>query len=589
MKRLPVLLTGVWGLLALVACSPGNISEPPPAAIVEVAQSEQFGSYLTDAGGGTLYLFVNPTAEGQDPERMTEGVRAAAAPCAGQCLQTWPPFTAEGQVQAGEGVDTELLYTATVDGRSQVIYNGWTLYYYVGDTQPGQINGQGIASFGGEWFILSPAGHKIEMPATEDIALEQIASGLTHPVMLAEAPDSTGRLFIVDQTGQIWILASEGTLLTEPFLDISERMVTLNPSYDERGLLGLAFHPDYGQNGRFFVYYSAPLHAEAPDEFNHTSHLAEFTVSATDPNQAAADSERILLAIDQPQGNHNAGTLAFGPTDGYLYVSLGDGGGANDTGVGHMEDWYDANAGGNGQDIEQNLLGSILRLDVDAGEPYAVPADNPFVGSAGLGEIYAYGFRNPYRFSFDVAGTHELYVGDAGQELYEEVSLVEKAGNYGWNIKEGAHCFDAANPENPPASCPGTVGEGHPRTGDPLIDPVIELRNSGAFDDGHGVVVVGGYVYRGSALPSLDGTYLFGVWSRGDNNGGAIFTAETAQEGMWDFAPLSLEGNPNGELQEFLLSFAQDLNGEVYVLTTQEVGPTGDTGKVYRLGPVNGQ
>ncbi len=133
--------------------------------------------------------------------------------------------------------------------------------------------------------------------------------------------------------------------------------------------------------------------------------------------------------------------------DDNLYISLGDGGNRDDEGIGHVDDWYDKNAGGNGQDITQNLLGSILRIDVDGGEPYGIPADNPFVGKDGLDEIYAYGFRNPYRFSFDMGGYHSLFVGDAGQELWEEISMVEKGGNYGWNVKEGTHCFDAANPE----------------------------------------------------------------------------------------------------------------------------------------------
>ncbi|NJK85753.1 MAG: PQQ-dependent sugar dehydrogenase [Bacteroidales bacterium] len=234
-------------------------------------------------------------------------------------------------------------------------------------------------------------------------------------------------------------------MVNTPFLDIRDKIIQLNSGYDERGLLGLAFHPEYAENGRFFVYYSAPLRDEAPDWFNHTSVISEFAVSV-DNNVADENSERIVMQIDQPQGNHNGGTLAFGPDDN-LYISLGDGGGGDDVAAGHVEDWYEFNAGGNGQDIELNLLGSILRIDVDGEEPYAVPSDNPFVEGEGLDEIYAYGFRNPYRFSFDMEGGNEMYVGDAGQELWEEVSIVESGKNYGWNVKEGTHCFSAENPQ----------------------------------------------------------------------------------------------------------------------------------------------
>ena len=427
----------------------------------------------------------------------------------------------------------------------------------------------------------------------EGIALELVADGFTHPVMLAEAPDGSGRLFVVDQTGVIRVVDSDGTVQSDPFLDISDRVVDLNANYDERGLLGLAFHPDFENNGRFFVYYSAPLRAEAPDDFDHTSHLSEFLVSADDPNRANPNSEQVLLQVDQPQSNHNAGTLAFGPEDGYLYVSIGDGGGANDVGVGHVEDWYEDNEGGNGQDVTQNLLGNILRIDVDGGDPYGIPPDNPFVDEDGLDEIYAYGLRNPYRFSFDRANG-SLLVGDAGQELYEEVSLVTAGGNYGWNVKEGVHCFDAENPEDPPADCPDEVGEGHPREGDPLIDPVIEFPNAN-LPDGLGLVVVGGYVYHGEALPELLGQYLFGVAARGQGEGGAVYAAQPQQSGLWDFSAPNFVDNTGGgvitaggELSDFLLSFGQDLEGEVYLLTAAELGPSGNTGKVFRLVPGEG-
>lgn len=182
------------------------------------------------------------------------------------------------------------------------------------------------------------------------IGLELLADSLTSPVALSVPPDNSGRLFIVDQIGLIKIISKEGKLLQDPFLDIQRKIVELQDAHEERGLLGLAFHPDYKNNGRFFVYYSAPLREEAPDDWNHTSHISEFKVSADNPERADPNSEKILMYVDEPQSNHNAGTLAFGPDD-YLYISLGDGGGANDTDLGHVPDWYERNEGGNGQDI----------------------------------------------------------------------------------------------------------------------------------------------------------------------------------------------------------------------------------------------
>lgn len=174
------------------------------------------------------------------------------------------------------------------------------------------------------------------------VGLELVADGLAAPVVFKPIPDGSGRSVIADQTGQVYVLDAEGNLLDEPFLDLSGRLVEISTDYDERGLLGLAFHPEYADNGRFFVYYSGPLGADAPADWNHTSHISEFQVSATDPNLADSESEEILLQVDQPQGNHDAGQIAFGP-DGYLYIPLGDGGGANDVGLGHVADWYEFN------------------------------------------------------------------------------------------------------------------------------------------------------------------------------------------------------------------------------------------------------
>jgi glucose/arabinose dehydrogenase len=270
--------------------------------------------------------------------------------------------------------------------------------------------------------------------------------------------------------------------------------------------------------------------------------------------------------MDHPQANHNAGMLAFGP-DGYLYISTGDGGGANDTGVGHVE-------GGNGQDISQNLLGSILRIDVNLedGMPYGIPSDNPFVEGEGLDEIFAFGFRNPYRFSFDPEGN--IIVADAGQELYEEIDLVEIGGNYGWNIKEGFHCFDPDQPETSPSSCADVDAFGNE-----LKDPVIEFENSKSFSGGLGNVSIGGYVYEGDSVSSLQGKYIFGVLTEDPSLvRGAVFAADRSGE-TWDYDKLDIP-----ELNEYVLGFGKDNNGEVYVLTNSG---TSNSGKVYRINNVD--
>jgi glucose/arabinose dehydrogenase len=368
-------------------------------------------------------------------------------------------------------------------------------------------------------------------------------------------------------------------LAPEPFLDIRDRIIQLRTDFDERGLLGLAFHPGYAKNGRFFVYYSAPLREGAPAGFNTTSTISEFRVSAGNPDRADHTSERVLLEMDKPQFNHNAGTILFGPRDGYLYIAIGDGGGAHDNELGHVEDWYADNAGGNGQDITQNLLGSILRIDVDRGRPYGIPRGNPFVGKEGLDEIWAYGLRNPYRMSFDMSGRHDLFVGDAGQGLWEEVSIARRGGNLGWNVKEGTHCFDAENPTVSPAECPSTDPEG-----DPLIDPVIEYANI-AQPGGLGTVVVGGHVYRGRDLRGFQGRYIFGDWSRAFRQAdGTLFVATPRHRGLWQLQELRIRNDADGRLGRYVLGFGQDQRGEVYLLTTDNTAPAGTTGKVFRLG-----
>jgi glucose/arabinose dehydrogenase len=414
-----------------------------------------------------------------------------------------------------------------------------------------------------------------------EVALELVANGLSAPVGLVSPDDGSGRLFVVDQIGLIKILKPDGEIVSDPFLDIQNRMGVLSESYDERGLLGLAFHPDYENNGRFFVYYSAPLRTGAPFGWDHTSHISEFLIDPNDPDKADPDSEEILLQVDQPQTNHNGGQLAFGPEDDYLYISLGDGGGANDTGTGHNPNV------GNGQDILNpfwDILGSILRIDVDNGDPYDIPSLNPFVGVSGLNEIFAFGFRNPFRMSFDSEGDHELFVADVGQNLWEEVNIVESGKNYGWNIKEGTHCFDPTNPDVSPPSCPNAGPNGIPFT-----DPIVEYQNS-KVQGGIGRAVIGGFVYRGSLLPDFYGKYVFGDWSISNEADGTLFIAIPPPENgvLWPNGEILVASDEDNRLGEFVRAFGQDPNRELYVLTSENPGPSDETGKVYRIVPSSG-
>jgi glucose/arabinose dehydrogenase len=268
-----------------------------------------------------------------------------------------------------------------------------------------------------------------------DAAIQVVATGLSTPVGLVAAPDGSGRLFIVEQTGRIWILREDG-IENQPFLDLSDRLVPLDPTYDERGLLGLAFDPDFASSGRFFVYYSAPNRDGAAAGSDHTNTLSEIRVSGDDLNRADPATERVILQFEQPQPNHSGGGLGFGP-DGDLYLGTGDGGGTGDDDPGHS-------AQGNAQD-RTKLNGKILRLDVSgagSGRAYRIPADNPFADGGGRPEIYAYGFRNPWRLAWEPAGARRLLVSDVGYGRFEEIDVVRKGGNYGWRVREGAHCLN---------------------------------------------------------------------------------------------------------------------------------------------------
>jgi glucose/arabinose dehydrogenase len=452
--------------------------------------------------------------------------------------------------------------------------------------------------------LRGPSGGQADGPIPEGptVTLEPVADGLTAPVGFAVADEERDRRFVVDQVGLIRVHGADG-LREEPFLDLRDEIT----GFGERGLLGLAFHPNFGENGRLFVRYSAPPREGTPDEFSHTFVLSEFRAT-DDRDRADPDSEQTVLEIPEPQGNHNAGALAFGP-DGYLYVATGDGGGANDTGQGHVDDWYDENAGGNGQNVTASLLGGILRIDVDSespeatrngggeaadgasggdGEgddtPYAVPEDNPLVDGDGLDEYYAWGFRNPWRISFD--GDGRLFAADAGQELFEEVNLVERGGNYGWNVKEGSRCFSPDSPSDPPEECPDATPDGV-RGGEPLVDPIIEYPHQ-AEGERIGSSVVGGHVAETDHVPDLEGAYVFGDFSASFGDpAGSLFAAQPPDdgEGQWSMERLM---PADGPLERFVLSFGRDSDGRLYVLTSQQLAPDGQTGVVYRIGPAEG-
>lgn len=421
-------------------------------------------------------------------------------------------------------------------------------------------------------LFIPSMGASLEIHAAE-ADVELIAEGLTAPVALAAPADGTDRLFVLEQMGRIRIISGEGDLLEEPFLDFRDRLdPTIEPGFDERGALGLTLHPDFAENGKLYVYYSAPLRAnhdlQNEEWGTHTSHIAELKVSTDDPNKADPDYERLILQVDQPQFAHNAGALAFGP-QGMLHIALGDGGSAPENGDYPKE--------GTSQE-PGNLLGKVLRLDVNQqnGLAYGIPDDNPFVGQEGYrGEIFAMGFRNPYRMSFDPDGSGRMFIGDVGQNSFEEIDLVVAGGNYGWAIKEATHCFDWDDFEGHFEGCDDAG----------LIDPIVEYKNGGKHpEESEGRSTIGGVVYRGSALPDLEGKLVFGDWSKdGGEPSGVIYVATPNDDpnGFWDYEPLTIKSG----FAHFILSLAHDQDNELYILTHDSQGPEGQGGKVFKLVP----
>ena len=347
--------------------------------------------------------------------------------------------------------------------------------------------------------------------------LQLVSDKLNSPIFVTAPPGDTARLFVVEQGGRIRVLHHD-TLLSTPFLNIAGHI----SAGGERGLLGLAFHPAYAGNGRFYVYFTTP----AGD-----IRIARYLVTANLDIADSASGDTVLTVAHRSESNHNGGMLVFGP-DGKLYAGLGDGGGGGDP--------FD-----NGQN-RKALLGKILRLDVDAASPYAIPPDNPFVGDTGArGEIWLYGLRNPWRFSFDRLTGH-LYIGDVGQSAWEEVDVLSAGapggGNYGWNQMEGKHCYAAS-------SCP-VPG---------LILPVLE------YAHGQGCSVTGGYVSRDGSVPDLLGHYLYGDYCGGWVRSFRYVGAQAADPRDWP--ALSVSGG--------LSSFGEDARGRMYVTTL--------AGNLYRI------
>jgi len=401
--------------------------------------------------------------------------------------------------------------------------------------------------------------------------LKSVAEGFTSPTVLISLTDGSGRLLIADQVGTIHVLNKDGKLSDQPFLDLRGKIAKLNQGFDERGVLGVALHPKFKENRKFYVYYSAPRRKEAPEKFDHTSHISEFKAKENDFAQADPASERLLLQIDKPQFNHNCGRLLFGP-DGFLYIGVGDGGQGNDTGVGHNPQI------GNGQDLTKHL-GKILRIDIDKGEPYGIPTDNPFAsGGEAKPEIFAYGLRNPWGISFDRGGSHEMFASDVGQDSWEEVNIIIKGGNYGWRIREGFDCFDPKNSLKPPPDCPKVGADGKP-----LVDPILVYKNFKRFmndPEAKGISVTGGYVYRGKAIPALTGKYIFADWSRAwVNPDGVLFAGTRGADKKWTMETLPVK------VGAYVVAFGEDDDGELYVLTTGNNSLKPKTGKVLKLTP----
>jgi glucose/arabinose dehydrogenase len=540
----------------------GTIGSQNPTLPLELGKRYQVK--VTDYTVHPLEIIAKATSSAQDKVLLSMAIQG--------------PFESDPQVKWED------------DGRGTVRFT-LTLPLYLAMTEGGRTPGYHCRphSFAmrGDFLVSGlPIAEAIE-PSPIRIDLETIASGLTAPVDLLPDPQIPDWLYVVDQAGRILVI-HQGQLQIEPFLDVTNRIV--QPlgilgsfdvdDFDERGLLGLAFHPDFIDASKpgyhkVYTYTSEPVQGPAdftinlsPDQINHQSVITEWQLTTGGLNIDPA-SARVLMRIDQPQFNHNGGKIAFGP-DGYLYIALGDGGGANDTGAGHGDQ-------GNGQNIN-TVHGSILRIDpiapeltpdsrdsVSANGAYRIPWDNYFVGIDGIDEIYAYGFRNPYRFSFDrLSGM--LIVADVGQDYIEEINIVRKGLNYGWRIKEGDFLFDPEGQE-----------VGLPFEDPSLTDPVAQ------YDHDDGLSVIGGYMYYGTQIPQLRALYVFADFSRGFSEpDGRLFVADLLTGQIQEL----LVGSDSHSLKLYVKGIGQGHDGELYILASSALGPYGNTGVVLKLVPL---
>jgi glucose/arabinose dehydrogenase len=571
MRRVLVLSHVLFIGLAVASARPAMAGEIVQFTIVldgaqEVPPNDSPGSGVGTATldlGNNLFSW-NITFSGLVAPEVAAHFHGPAVMCESAGVQVGLPF---GSPKVGSQI-------LTAPQAAQVLTGRWYVNIHSSAFPGGEIRGQVMPA-----ALDDPIPGGIA-PGSIHVKLQPFASGLTAPNWGAAPPGDTSRLFVVDQDGKLWaIRLSDGA--KSVFLDVDPLLVALGAfgpgTFDERGFLGVAFHPDYAKNGLLYTYTSQPL--DGPADFstmpqgqnaNHQAVITEWHVPDPGNPDSVVDpkSARVMLRVDEPQFNHNAGCINFGP-DGLLYIALGDGGGADDKDgqnfigqpiIGH-------GCVGNGAD-NTNVLGDILRIDPlgsnSTNGQYGIPADNPFVGGPGVDEIYAMGFRNPFRFSFDSL-TGDMYVGDVGQNEIEEINVVVKGGHYGWNHKEGSFFFVpngklAGYVTDRPLSVPGG-----------LIDPIAQ------YDHDEGISVIGGFVYRGNRIAPLKGRYVFGEFAVQFDNDGRLFYLGDGHEilefPLVDQAVVGLS----------ILGFGQDAKGELYLMANSTGVPFGNTGVVLRL------